>query len=181
MLLADEDGEQRYGVSMSSASLDQWDRGRIGMSLLYINDILINADDHISSMSPGELGLVPVPFAPSGKSITELHVRGLGVCATTEDPEKIAASWKFLRFVGSRRRADRKRMWKMDTLVSLIQRNWHSMAILNTQLPCPRSGSIPLNSLENSLRNRMAKLQMYIERASKPLQSAFSEGAAHCG
>ena len=177
----DEDGEQRYGVGMSSGEAwSIWDRGRIGMGLLYINDILINADDHISSMSPGELGLVPVPFAPSGQSITELHVRGLGICATTEDPEKIAASWKFLRFVGSPA-AER-------VIIQTYVENGYASFINPEKLAkhgyTEYAATVPAQwkqtlsfALENSLPEPYGEnCQVYIERASKPLQSAFSEG-----
>ena len=177
----DEDGQQRYGVGMSSGEAwSIWDRGRIGMGLLYINDILINADDHISNMSPGELGLVPVPFAPSGKSITELHVRGLGICATTEDPEKIAASWKFLRFVGSPA-AER-------VIVQTYVENGYASFINPEKLALhgytEYVATVPAqwkDTLEFALQNSLPEpygenCQVYIERASKPLQSAFSEG-----
>ena len=78
-----------------------WDKGQIGMVMLYMSDMLINIDSHISSMNPDEVGLVPVPASPEGTSITELHMRVLGIWATTTDPEKIDAAWKFIRFVGS--------------------------------------------------------------------------------
>jgi multiple sugar transport system permease protein len=177
----DEDGEQRYGVGMSSGEAwSIWDRGRIGMGLLYINDILINADDHISSMSPGELGLVPVPFAPSGQSITELHVRGLGVCATTEDPEKIAASWKFLRFVGSPA-AERVivQTYVENGYASFINPEKlakHGYTEYVATVPAQWKQTLAF-ALENSLPEPYGEnCQVYIERASKPLQSAFSEG-----
>ena len=177
----DEDGKQRYGVGMSSGEAwSIWDRGRIGMSLLYINDILINADDHISSMSPGELGLVPVPFAPSGQSITELHVRGLGVCATTEDPEKIAASWKFLRFVGSPA-AERVivQTYVENGYASFINPEklvQHGYSEYAATVPAQWKHTLKF-ALENSLPEPYGEnCQVYIERASKPLQSAFSEG-----
>jgi ABC-type sugar transport system permease subunit/ABC-type glycerol-3-phosphate transport system substrate-binding protein len=177
----DKDGQQRYGVGMSSGEAwSIWDRGRIGIGLLYINDILINADDHISSMSPGELGLVPVPFAPSGKSITELHVRGLGVCATTEDPEKIAASWKFLRFVGSPA-AERVivQTYVENGYASFINPKklvQHGYTEYAATVPAQWKHTLEF-ALENSLPEPYGEnCQVYIERASKPLQSAFSEG-----
>ena len=177
----DEDGEQRYGVGVSSGEAwSIWDRGRIGMGLLYINDILINADDHISSMSPGELGLVPVPFAPSGQSITELHVRGLGICATTEDPEKIAASWKFLRFVGSPA-AERViiQTYVENGYASFINPEKlakHGYTEYVATVPAQWKHTLEF-ALENSLPEPYGEnCQVYIERASKPLQSAFSEG-----
>jgi ABC-type glycerol-3-phosphate transport system substrate-binding protein len=55
-----------------------WDKGRVGMVLLYANDTLINMDSHISGLNPSEVGLVQIPAAPSGKSTTELHMRGDG-------------------------------------------------------------------------------------------------------
>lgn len=176
----DSRGKQRYGVGVSDEAWPIWDRGRIGMALLYINDILINVDDHISSMSPDELGLVPVPVAPSGKSLTELHVRGLGICATTEDPAKIDAAWKFLRFVGS------------PDAESVIVRTYVENGYANFVNPeklaqhgyaeyvptVPKQWRDTLQfALENSLPEPYGEnCQVYIERASKPLQTAFSEG-----
>ena len=176
----DAAGKQRYGVGVSDEAWPIWDRGRIGMALLYINDILINVDDHISSMSPDELGLVPVPTAPSGQSLTELHVRGLGVCATTEDPAKIDAAWKFLRFVGS---PDAERV-----IVRTYVENGYANFVNPQKLAeygyaeyvptVPKQWKETLEfALENSLPEPYGEnCQVYIERASKPLQTAFSEG-----
>jgi ABC-type sugar transport system permease subunit/ABC-type glycerol-3-phosphate transport system substrate-binding protein len=176
----DERGNQRYGVGLSDEAWPTWDRGRIGMALLYINDILINLDDRISSMSPEELGLVPIPVAPSGKSVTELHVRGLGICATTEDPDRMDAAWKFLRFVGS---PDAERV-----IVRTYVENGYASYINPEKLAqhgyseyihtVPKQWKDTLEfSLENSLPEPFGEnCQVYIERASKPLQTAFSEG-----
>ena len=176
----DSNGNQRYGVGVSDEAWPIWDRGRIGMALLYMNDILINVDDHISSMSPDELGLVPVPIAPSGKSLTELHVRGLGICATTEDPQKIAASWKFLRFVGS---PDAEKV-----IVQTYVENGYASFVNPKKLALhgyeEYVATVPTqwkDTLEYSLKNSLPEpygenCQVYIERASKPLQTAFSEG-----
>ena len=176
----DSNGNQRYGVGVSDEAWPIWDRGRIGMALLYMNDILINVDDHISSMSPDELGLVPVPYAPSGQSITELHVRGLGICATTEDPEKIAAAWKFLRFVGS---PDAEKV-----IVQTYVENGYASFVNPKKLALhgyeEYVATVPMqwkDTLEYSLENSLPEpygenCQVYIERASKPLQTAFSEG-----
>ncbi|MBL6837990.1 MAG: extracellular solute-binding protein, partial [Puniceicoccaceae bacterium] len=176
----DAEGEQRYGVGVSDEAWPIWDRGRIGMALLYMNDTLINVDDHVSSMSPGELGMVPVPVSPAGKSLTELHVRGLGICATTEDPQKIDAAWKFLRFVGS---PDAERV-----IVQTYVENGYASFINPEKLA--RHGyeeyvaTVPTqwkNTLKFALENSLPEpygenCQVYIERASKPLQTAFSEG-----
>ena len=97
----DANGVVRYGVGCSRDAWNIWDKGRVGMALLYMNDVLMNIDDHISAMNPESVGLLPVPKSPTGQSVTELHVRGLGISATTEDPEKIRAAWQFIRFVGS--------------------------------------------------------------------------------
>jgi multiple sugar transport system permease protein len=131
-------------------------------------------------MSPEELGLVPVPFAPSGQSITELHVRGLGVCATTEDPEKIAASWKFLRFVGSPA-AERVivQTYVENGYASFINPEKlakHGYTEYVATVPAQWKHTLEF-ALENSLPEPYGEnCQVYIERASKPLQSAFSEG-----
>ena len=96
----DEDGERRYGVGMSSGEAwSIWDRGRIGMSWLYINDILINADDHIP-YEPGRAWL----GACSVCAFREIHYRidacGLG-SARPQKIRKDCRVLKFLRFVGS--------------------------------------------------------------------------------
>lgn len=176
----DSNGKQRFGVGVSDEAWPIWDRGRIGMALLYINDILINVDDHISSMSPDELGLVPVPVAPSGKSITELHVRGLGICATTEDPEKIDAAWKFLRFVGGPE-AERVivRTYVENGYANFVNPEKLGQHGYSEYVPTvPRQWKETLEfALENSLPEPYGEnCQVYIERASKPLQTAFSEG-----
>ena len=176
----DARGKQRYGVGVSDEAWPIWDRGRIGMALLYMNDTLINVDDHVSSMSPDELGMVPVPVAPTGKSLTELHVRGLGICATSEDPERIAASWKFIRFVGS---PDAERV-----IVKTYVENGYASFINPEKLERHGYGeyvaTVPTqwkNTLKFALENSLPEpygenCQVYIERASKPLQTAFSEG-----
>ena len=176
----DDNGNQRYGVGVSDEAWPIWDRGRVGMAMLYINDVLINVDDHISSMNSDELGLVPVPVAPSGKSLTELHVRGLGICATTEDPNKIAAAWKFLRFVGSPE-AEKVvvQTYVENGYASFVNPNKLSLYGYDEYV-----ATVPTqwrNTLEYSLNNSLPEpygenCQVYIERASKPLQTAFSEG-----
>lgn len=176
----DANGKQRYGVGVSDEAWPIWDRGRIGMALLYINDILINVDDHISSMSPDELGLVPVPLAPSGQSLTELHIRGLGICATTEDPAKIDAAWKFLRFVGSPE-AERVivRTYVENGYANFVnpeKLTEHGYAEYVPMVPKQWKETLAY-ALKNSLPEPYGEnCQVYIERASKPLQTAFSEG-----
>jgi multiple sugar transport system permease protein len=174
------EGKKRYGVGVSDDAWPIWDRGRVGMALLYINDILINLDNHISNMSPDELGLVPVPRAPSGDSITELHMRGLGICATTENPEKIAAAWKFIRFVGSPEAE--------HAVVKTYVENGYASFINPEKLEqhgyseylvtVPKQWKETLEfSLTQSLPEPYGEnCQVYIERASNPLQAAFSEG-----
>ena len=175
----DSAGKQRHGVGRSHDAWHLWDKGRVGMALLYMNDILMNMDEHISGMNPEEVGLVPVPESPIGKSITELHVRGLGICATTEDPAKIRAAWEFIRFVGSPE-AER-------VVVKTYVENGYGNFIDPSKLQLhgygeyvhtvPRQWADTLAySMEHSIPEPYGEnCQVYIERASKPLQTAFAE------
>lgn len=175
----DSSGEQRYGVGRSREAWHLWDKGRVGMALLYMNDVLMNMDEHISAMNPEEVGLVPVPKSPIGKSITELHVRGLGICATTEDPDLIRATWAFIRFVGS---PEAQRV-----IVKTYIENGYGSFIDPEKLKLfgyeEYIKTVPTQwaeTLKYSMRNSYPEpygenCQVYIERASKPLQSAFAE------
>ncbi len=175
----DSSGEQRYGVGRSREAWHLWDKGRVGMALLYMNDVLMNMDEHISAMNPEEVGLVPVPKSPIGKSITELHVRGLGICATTEDPDLIRATWAFIRFVGS---PEAQRV-----IVKTYIENGYGSFIDPEKLKLfgyeEYVKTVPsqwAETLKYSMRNSYPEpygenCQVYIERASKPLQSAFAE------
>lgn len=175
----DSSGEQRYGVGRSREAWHLWDKGRVGMALLYMNDVLMNMDEHISAMNPEEVGLVPVPKSPIGKSITELHVRGLGICATTEDPDLIRATWAFIRFVGS---PEAQRV-----IVKTYIENGYGSFIDPEKLKLfgyeEYVKTVPTQwaeTLKYSMRNSYPEpygenCQVYIERASKPLQSAFAE------
>ena len=172
-------GKKRYGVGVSNDGWSIWEKGRIGMALLYINDTLINQDSLISSMNPEELGIVPIPKSPLGHSITELHVRGLGICATTEDPKKRAAAFQFLRFVGSEEAE--------KVVVKTYVENGYGSYINPEKLE--RHGydnyvrTVPkqwVETLQYSLKHSLPEpygenCQVYIERASKPLQTAFAE------
>ena len=175
----DSSGELRYGVGRSREAWHLWDKGRVGMALLYMNDVLMNMDEHISAMNPEEVGLVPVPKSPIGKSITELHVRGLGICATTEDPDLIRATWAFIRFVGS---PEAQRV-----IVKTYIENGYGSFIDPEKLKHfgyeEYVKTVPTQwaeTLKYSMRNSYPEpygenCQVYIERASKPLQSAFAE------
>jgi multiple sugar transport system permease protein len=104
----------------------------------------------------------------------------LGVCATTEDPEKIAASWKFLRFVGSPA-AERVivQTYVENGYASFINPEKlakHGYTEYVATVPAQWKQTLAF-ALENSLPEPYGEnCQVYIERASKPLQSAFSEG-----
>ena len=92
-------GKVEYGAGRSRDAWYLWEKGHVGV-MPYINDLfLINAEPLLSSMNADELEIVPIPKSPIGKSTTEMHVRGLGLCSTTTDPEKIKAAWKFIRFI----------------------------------------------------------------------------------
>lgn len=168
-----------YGVGRSEGVWPLWKKGRVGMAFLYINDTLINMDSTISSLNPEEVGLIPVPKSPIGKSITELHMRGLGISATTKDPKKIKAAWKFIRFVGSK--AAEK------VIVRTYVENGYGNFIDPEKLKrhgyeeyvryVPKQWAATLKySRENCAPEPYGKnCQVYIERASKPLQTAFAE------
>jgi len=175
-------GKARYGVGRSRDSWHLWDKGRIGMVFLYMNDLLLNMDSHIAGLNPEEVGLVPIPRSPRGTSITELHMRGLGICATTTDPEQIKAAWRFIRFVGS---PEAKR-----EIVRTYVENGYGGFIDPVKLKRYGYGeyadSVPkqwADTLHFSMANCAPEpygknCQVYIERASRPLQTAFAEDLA---
>ena len=175
----DSKGNTQYGVGRSREAWHLWDKGRVGMALLYINDILLNMDPLLAGLNPEELGLIPIPTSPQGKSITELHMRGLGICATTTDPEKIKAAWRFIRFVGSPEAE--------KVLVRTYVENGYGSFINPEKLQQhgyeSYVSSVPVqwaNTLRYSLENCAPEpfgenCQVYIERASKPLQTALAE------
>jgi hypothetical protein len=47
----DEKGKKQYGVGRTEAAWPLWNDGRIGMVFLYVNDLLINADENLASMN----------------------------------------------------------------------------------------------------------------------------------
>jgi len=175
-------GKTRYGVGRSRDSWHLWDKGQIGMAFLYMNDLLLNMDSHVAGLNPEEVGLVPVPRSPLGKSITELHMRGLGICTTTTDPEQIMAAWRFIRFVGS---PEAKR-----EIVRTYVENGYGSFIDPVKLERYGYGeyakSVPkqwADTLHFSMQNCEPEpygknCQVYIERASRPLLTAFSEDLA---
>jgi ABC-type sugar transport system permease subunit/ABC-type glycerol-3-phosphate transport system substrate-binding protein len=175
-------GDTLHGVGPLRDAWHLWDRGRVGMVLLYMNDILINIDSHIAGMNPSEVGLAPVPRSPINKSTTELHVRGLGITATTKDPEKIRAAWRFIRFVGSPE-AERE---VIRTYVENGYGNFINPDKLQQHGYTEYLESVPkqwADTLRYSLANSAPaphgkNCQVYILRASKPLQTAIDQEVA---
>jgi multiple sugar transport system permease protein len=175
----DPDGNQRYGVGRSREAWHLWDKGRVGMVLLYINDVLINIDPLLSGLNPEEVGLVPVPKSPRGTSVTELHMRGLGICATTTDPDRILAAWRFIRFVGSPEAE--------KVLVRTYVENGYGSYLNPEKLRqhgydeyVPKVPVQWAETLRHALTHNAPEpfgenCQVYIERASKPLQTALAE------
>lgn len=177
-----DSGQVRYGVGPTQDAWYLWDKGRIGMAMLYVNDMLINIDSHIAGLNPDEVGLVPVPASPAGTSITELHVRGLGICSTSTDPGKIAAAWKFIRFVGSPE-AERAvvRTYVESGYGRFINPEKLRQHGYEEYLPAvPRQWADTLAyGLTHSRAEPYGKnCQVYILRASKPLEAAFGEDLA---
>ncbi len=175
----DGSGRTHFGAGRTRDAWHLWDKGRVGMVLLYINDMLINLDSHLSSLNVEEVGIVPIPEAPNGQSVTELHMRGLGICATTRDPETIRAAWKFTRFVGSPE-AERE-------IVRTYVENGYGGFINPEKLKQfgydEYIDSVPTQwaqtlaySLEHCAPEPYGKnCQVYILRASKPLEAALDE------
>jgi ABC-type sugar transport system permease subunit/ABC-type glycerol-3-phosphate transport system substrate-binding protein len=175
----DATGKQRYGIGHTANPWQQWTRGRLGMTFLYINDTLINIDDLISSSTANEVGLVPVPQSYAGTSTTELHVRGLGITTTTTDPEIIRAAWRFVRFVGSPE--------AQSAVVRTYVENGYGRFIDPVKLAqygYPEyAASVPTqwaNTLHYAMEHCRPEpygknCQAYILRASKPLETAVDE------
>ena len=175
--------KKRFGVGRSLDVWYLWRQGQVGMAFLYINNLLINSDPNISALNPEEMGIVPVPKSPIGKSITEMHMRGLAISATTKDPKKIRAAWKFIRFAGSPEAEkvivktyvengygnfidpEKLKKYGYEEYVKYVPKQW-----VDT-LRYSRTHCEPEPYGKNC--------QVYIERASKPLQTAFAENLAH--
>jgi len=177
----DPNGKTQYGAGRTRDAWHLWDKGRVGMVLLYINDTLINIDSHLSELNPDEVGIVPVPASPSG-STTELHMRGLGICATTQDPARIRAAWRFIRFVGSDE-AEREivRTYIENGYGSFINPKKLKRHGYEEYLPSvPEQWAETLSySMENCAPAPYGKsCQAYILRASQPLQAAIAENIA---
>ena len=173
----DNRGKQHYGVGRTEAAWPLWKDGRVGMVFLYINNILINADETLESMNNDELGLVPIPKAPSGKQTTELHVRGLGICATSS-PEKRLAAWRFIRFIGSpEAQKEIIRVYIENGYGSFINpemlKQFGYEEYLHT---VPKQWAETLKtSMQDSHPEPYGKnCQVFILRASKPLESALA-------
>ena len=144
----------------------------------YINDLLINAEPLLSGMNPQELGIVPIPKSPIGQSTTEMHVRGLGLCATTADPDKIKAAWKFIRFIaspeaekemvrvyvengyGNYLNPEKLKLYGYEEYLKYIPTQW------SETLDYAFDNIVPAPYGKNC--------QAYILRASEPLQTAYS-------
>jgi multiple sugar transport system permease protein len=176
-------GKTMYGAGGTTDNIWWlWDKGQVGMAFLYINQTLINYDSHISGLNPEEVGIVPIPKSPKGLSITELQTRGMGICVTTQDPEKMDAAWKFIRFVGSPE--------AREAIVRTYVENGYGRFIAPEQLErygyseyikaVPKQWAETLKySMENCVPGPYGKnCQAYIDRASVPLKAAFSERVA---
>ena len=175
-------GKIRYGAGRMQDAWYLWEKGRVGMVMPYINDLLINAEPLLSGMNPEELGIVPIPQSPLGDSTTEMHVRGLGLCAATSNPEVIRAAWKFIRFIvsseaeremvrvyvengyGSYINPEKLHQYGYEEYLKLVPQQW------NKTLSHAFTHSEPAPYGKNC--------QAYILRASEPLQTAFSQGIA---
>jgi multiple sugar transport system permease protein len=175
-------GETRYGVGRTRDAWHLWDKGRVGMVLLYANDTLINMDSHISGLNPSEVGLVPVPRAPSGKSITELHMRGVGICATTKDPGRVDAAWKFIRFVGGPEAEKAMIRTYVEngygSFISPDKLKAHGYEEYVKTVPKQWSDTLATSLRDSAPAPYGKNCQVYILRASKPLEAAIDEDIA---
>jgi len=96
-----ETGDVIRGIGEYGASVwIKWYRDEIGMVFLSSNDILMNYSEWLLSRSYDEVGIAPIPKAPNGKSVSELHTVSTGIMATTDDPKVLDAAWKYIRFKG---------------------------------------------------------------------------------
>ena len=171
-------GKSVYGAARIRDAWYLWEKGRVGMVMPYINDLLINAEPLLSGMNPQELGIVPIPKSPIGQSTTEMHVRGLGLCATTTDPDKIKAAWKFIRFIaspeaekemvrvyvengyGNYLNPEKLKLYGYEEYLKYIPTQW------SETLDYAFDNIVPAPYGKNC--------QAYILRASEPLQTAYS-------
>ncbi len=174
--------ETMYGSGRVRDAWYLWEKGRVGMVMPYINDLLINAEPLLSSMNPDELGIVPIPKSPIGKSTTEMHVRGLGICAITSNPDVIDAAWKFIRFISSNEAE--KEMLKVyvdngyGNYINPNKLEEHGYSEYLNFTPKQWTSTLTY-AFDNLVPAPYGKnCQAYILRASEPLQTAYSKKIA---
>lgn len=93
-------GKTVTGVATRSTTFAQdVSLGKVGMWLAYQSDDLTNMNQY--DLNPSLIGIAAMPKGPTGLSANEINASMWGVNATVTDPKKRAASYAFLRFMGS--------------------------------------------------------------------------------
>lgn len=79
-----------------SSTQNKWDKGEIGMRLAYIDE------KSYASINPELVGIMPVPFGPTGKRGSELNSMMFGLCSQIKEDAVRDAAWEYMIFTDSK-------------------------------------------------------------------------------
>lgn len=93
-------GKRVQGVCIKSSTQRQdISAGKVAMWFAYQSDDITNMNSY--DLNPSLLGIAAMPRGPTGLQSNELNASMWGINATVRDPQKRAACYEFLRFMGS--------------------------------------------------------------------------------
>ncbi|MBC8142913.1 MAG: extracellular solute-binding protein, partial [Armatimonadetes bacterium] len=96
--------------------------GKIGMWFAYQSDDVANMNQF--DLNPSLLGIAAMPKGPTGVSGNEINAGQWGINATVKDPAKLAACWKFIRYMASEEAAQiRCKAYVENGLAQLVNPN----------------------------------------------------------
>lgn len=92
-----KEGQWMRGYAFSDDRLGdyRWQRGEIGMNLVYMDE------QFISGLNPDLVGIVPVPKGPTGVRAGELNSRMLGIFSEIKFPAVRDAAWEYIAYQDS--------------------------------------------------------------------------------
>ncbi len=87
----DERGRVHRGYADLTNTLTNWDDGRVGMQMAYIDSKLFQ------TINPDVTGMAPTPKGPTGIRAAELNSRMMGLFSRIVEPAVRDAAWEFIR------------------------------------------------------------------------------------
>ena len=96
----DQNGKEWNGVANRSTTRKQdISSGKMGMWFAYQSDDIANMNQY--DINPSLIGIAAMPKGPSGKSANEINAGMWAINSGVKNPQKIAACWRFIRFMAS--------------------------------------------------------------------------------